>query len=149
MIIYLGADHRGFSLKETIKSLLRESGYDVVDKGALDFIGGDDYPKYAAAVAREISKNPEGRGILICGSGIGVDVVANKFPGVRSALAISARHVAAARNDDDVNVLSIAADFTGADDAAKIVEVFLTTPFAHEPRFERRLREIGEIEQAE
>ncbi len=149
MIIYLGADHRGFQLKEVLKSILHEGGYEVVDKGAMEFTDGDDYPKYAAAVAREISKNPGDRGIVLCGSGVGVDVVANKFPGVRAALAISTDQIFNARHDDDANVLAVAADFTDEEAVKNIAHVFLVTPFSGEPRHERRLREIGEIEQAE
>jgi len=86
------------------------------------------------------------RGIVICGSGIGVDVVANKFSGVRSALAISADQIRAGRQDDDVNVLSLAADFIKPEDALNIARVFISTPFKKEERFSRRLGKIAQIE---
>ena len=109
---------------------------------------GDDYPDYAAAVARKVSEAGPGeaRGILICRSGAGVDIVANKFRGVRSFLAISTDHVYQVRHDDDANVLSIAADFTDEATVPKLVQVFLSTPFAKEEKYTRRLNKISDIE---
>jgi len=147
MIIYIGADHRGFKLKETLKNFLHGEGYEVADLGAASFEQGDDYPDFAAAVGKKVSAEPErDRGILVCGSGVGMDVVANKFPGVRSAVAISADQIYAARHDDDVNVLCLAADFISDEDAQKIVEVFMATPFSGEERHKRRLEKISRIE---
>ena len=147
MIIYIGADHRGFYLKETLKHALKNDGYEVIDLGNTESDQNDDYPDCAAAVAEKVAgTGGEVRGILICGSGIGVDVVANKFDGVRSALAISAEQIRAGRHDDDVNVLSIAAGFTKEDDALEIARVFLGTPFEHDERYARRLEKIAKIE---
>ncbi len=147
MIIYLGADHGGFALKERLKAALTDEGYEVMDMGAASLVPGDDYPTYAAAVAREVGKDPAGRrGIVICRSGFGVDVVANKFAGVRAGLPFSPDHVYQGRHDDDLNVLAIAADFTDEATAQKMVKVFLTTPFAKEERYVRRLGEIGKME---
>ena len=86
------------------------------------------------------------RGILICGSGFGVDIAANKIAGVRSALAESAEHARIARHDDDANILALAADSTSIAAAERIAKVFLETPFAGEERYKRRLTEIKEIE---
>jgi ribose 5-phosphate isomerase B len=147
MIIYIGADHRGFKLKEYLKGVLKNDIYEVVDVGAPELVPDDDYPEYAKLVAEKVSAAPaDAKGILICGSGFGVDIVANKFRGVRSALASSPDHAFQARHDDDANVLSIAADFTDEAVAAKMVKVFLTTPFAHEPRYTRRLEEMTHLE---
>jgi len=147
MVIYLGADHRGFNLKELLKSYLKEEGYEVVDLGNSEYKEDDNYPDFGAAVAAKVSLDPpQSRGILLCGSGVGMDIVANKFRNVRSALAISADQIYDARHDDDVNVLCIAADFTSEIDAKKIVEVFLKTPFAKEERFRERLEKISQIE---
>ena len=86
-MIYIGADHRGYKLKEALKDYLKELNLEYEDLGALQIIFDDDYPDYAILVAKKVSENPrENRGILICGSGVGVDIVANKFKGVRSAL---------------------------------------------------------------
>jgi ribose 5-phosphate isomerase B len=147
MIIYIGADHRGFYLKETLKQALRIDGYELIDLGNAESDGGDDYLDFASAVAEKVAgTGEEVRGIVICGSGIGVDVVANKFSGVRSALAISADQIRAGRQDDDVNVLSLAADFIKPEDALNIARVFISTPFKKEERFSRRLGKIAQIE---
>jgi ribose 5-phosphate isomerase B len=145
MTIYLGADHRGFELKEKLKQVLAGEGYDVVDVGAASYDKEDDYPDVSAAVARAIQKNDEARGILICGSGFGVDIAANKFHGVRAALPMSPDHAYQARHDDNANVLAIAANFIDEPTALKIVSTFLSTPFAHEERYQRRLEKIDRI----
>ncbi len=147
MTIYIGADHRGFNLKERLKQLLKDEAYDVVDAGAASFVPDDDYPDYAGAVAKKVSEAPlDARGIVLCGSGFGADIVANKFPGVRSALAMSPDHAYQARHDDDANVLALAADFIDEAAAVKTVKVFLTTPFAKDGKYARRLEKINGIE---
>lgn len=148
MTIYLGADHRGFALKEAIKKILKDDGYDVADLGAEQYDKDDDYPTFAGAVARKVSEDPAlRRGIVICGSGFGVDIAANKFAGVRSALAMSSDHIYVGRHDDDVNVLALAADFLDQATAIKIVKVFVSTPFAkEEPRYKRRLDQVTRFE---
>jgi ribose 5-phosphate isomerase B len=147
MVIYIGADHNGFNLKESLKDFIRSKGYEVADLGAASYDETDDYPKFAAAVAKQVSLNPgSSRGILICKSGVGVDIVANKFRRVRSALGAAPDQVFDARHDDDVNVLSLASGFLTDADAQKIVELFIETPFAHEERFVRRIDEISAIE---
>ena len=96
MIIYLGADHGGFALKEKLKQMLGDEGYDIIDLGAMSHMPDDDYPDYARAVAEAVGKNPgpDGdRGIVICRSGFGVDIAANKFRGVRAALPMSPDHI--------------------------------------------------------
>ncbi len=154
MIIYIGADHRGCALKASIAAALKGDGYEVIDVGATALDPADDYPDFARVVAEKVSTaaaasaaaGAETRGIVICGSGIGVDIVANKFKGVRSALAISAEQIRAGREDDDVNVLSLSADFTKPEDALNIARVFISTPFKKEERFSRRLGKIAELE---
>jgi ribose 5-phosphate isomerase B len=155
MTIYIGADHRGFALKEVLKETLKKDGHEVIDLGAAALNPADDYPDFACAVAEKVmaiatlsatTGITEARGIVICGSGIGVDIVANKCKGVRSALAIAAGQIRVGRQDDDVNVLSLAADFTKSEDALNMVQVFLSTPFKKEERFSRRLGKIVELE---
>jgi ribose 5-phosphate isomerase B len=147
MTIYLGADHRGFALKEKIKQTLASEAYDVVDLGAAEYIKEDDYPDYAKWVAEKVSADSlSARGILVCSSGFGVDITANKFQGVRSALPMSPDHVYQARHDDNANVLALAADFVDEATALKIVSVFLATPFATEERYQRRIEKISGIE---
>jgi len=147
MVIYIGADHRGFELKEHLKNFLKAKGYQVVDLGAANYDKDDDYPDFAEAVARKVSLDYENaRGILICASGVGVDVVANKFRNVRSALALTPDQAFDSRNDDDANVLSLAAEYLQPGEAEKIVTVWLETPFAAEERFRRRLDKISRLE---
>jgi ribose 5-phosphate isomerase B len=147
MIIYIAGDHRGFYLKETIKEALKKDGFEVVDLGNPESAVDDDYPDFAAAVAEKVSKKPEhSRGIVICGSGFGVDITANKFPGIRSALAMSADHIRVGRHDDNVNVLALASDFLASEQAVEITRAFLSTAYDREDRYTRRLEKITEIE---
>ena len=149
MMIYIGADHRGFALKGQLKMFLRDSEHEAIDIGAESFVQNDDYPDFASEVGKKVSENPnENRGILLCGSGVGVDIVANKFSGVRSVLGFSKEQVASARRDDDVNVVSIAADYVTQKAAQDIVLAFLETSFSGEERFLRRLQKIDRIEQS-
>jgi ribose 5-phosphate isomerase B len=148
MTIYLGADHGGFNLKESLKDILKNDGYDVVDCGANEYIDGDDYPDFAALVAMKVGRAPDqSRGILACRSGFGVDIVANKFPKVRAVLPSSPDHAYQARHDDDANVLCFAADFMDETAAINIMKIFLSTPFAKEERYARRLQKIAYIEE--
>jgi len=148
MIIYLGSDHRGFKLKETIKEYLTLSGYTVRDLGNDHYELDDDYPDFASRVAEKVVTDPTGsRGILFCGSGVGVSIVANKYQGIRSALVFSPDQAYASRNDDDTNVLSLAADCLEPEQAKKIVSVWLQTPFSKEEKNKRRIKKISDIEQ--
>ena len=155
MKIYLGADHRGFRLKGNIKTWLSEWGYEFADLGADHLDPADDYTLYAERVASTVGshyaqatrdKNESVFGILLCGSGVGVDVVANRIDGVRASIGKSAEQVKAGRNDDDMNVLVIAADFTQEEEAKKMTKVFLETKFAGRERFKKRLEDIKKIE---
>lgn len=146
-MIYLAADHRGFSLKEKIKSWLSTREIAFEDLGADSLDPADDYPDYGAKVAQKVAQNPaENRGILICGSGAGICVVANKFKGIRAALATSPEMARAARNDDDINVLCLASDFIPESAALAITEAFLGTPFGNEERYRRRIGKIADLE---
>jgi ribose 5-phosphate isomerase B len=146
MKIYLGADHRGYLLKEKIARFLFEKGYSFEDMGALSLNPDDDYPLYAEKVASMIASSPEDRGILVCGSGVGVLIVANKFDGVRAGLGINKEQVVAARNDDDINVLALASDFTDEKQALEMVLAFLETPFSGKEKHKRRIEDISRIE---
>lgn len=146
MVIYIGADHRGFTLKEGLISYLKEVGYEVVDCGNTEHNDQDDYVDFASAVARHISKDPTQRGIVLCGSGVGVSIVANKFPHVRCSLCFSSDQAIAARHDDDANVIAIPADFILGDVAKKIIATWLQTEFNGGDAYMRRVQKIGEIE---
>ena len=145
MVIYLGADHRGFELKNKLRIYATSIGYEVADLGAATLLPDDDYTDYARAVAKKISLDSvNSRGILLCGSGGGMAIAANRFPNVRANLALSPDQVYASRHDDDANILVIAADFTDENAAAGMVKVFLTTPFGTDARYRRRVAKIDE-----
>lgn len=147
MILYIGADHRGFQLKETLKQFLKESGYTVTDMGAMSYDKGDDFVDFAKLVVEKVGVDIyNSRGILICGSGIGVDIVANRYPNIRSALSTSPDQAVASRNDEDANVLSLPADFIDSEQAKKIVSIWLQTPFSNEERYKRRIEKIRNID---
>ena len=146
-MIYFGTDHRGYKLKEVLKIYLKELNFNFEDFGALELIPDDDYPDYAVLVAKKVSEDPENnRGILICGSGVGVDIVANKFKGVRSALLFNVEQARMSRNDDNTNILSLAADFTDENSAKEIIKIWLETPFSRLERHVRRVEKIKKIE---
>ena len=107
----------------------------------------DDYPVFAQRVASMVAGSKGAKGILICGSGVGMDIVANKFDGVRAAVGKSVNQIKAGRRDDDMNVLVIAADFTEESEARKMVQVFLETKYNRTSRHQRRLEEIKKIEE--
>lgn len=146
MKVYLGADHRGFHLKEKLAAWLRPH-HPLIDMGATSHDTSDDYTLYAEKVAAAVSADTAARGILLCGSGVGVDVVANKKDGVRASIGLSPAQVKEGRKDDDMNVLVIAADFTSEEKARELVEAFLHTQFDNAPRHERRLQDIKRIEE--
>jgi sugar-phosphate isomerases, RpiB/LacA/LacB family len=156
MKIYIGSDHRGFELKEKIFQWLVDKDYEVEDFGAYEYDPKDDYTIFAEKVGSMISshnasatrdKNDYVFGILLCGSGVGVDIVANKFDGVRASIGKDNDQVRAGRNDDDMNVLVIASDYTDENVAKEMVETFLKTPFSGKDRYKRRLEEIKMIEE--
>jgi len=147
MKIFLGSDHRGFKLKEKLKEYLVKEEYDLEDLGAEEFDKADDYTVFATRVASRVAENRESLGILFCGSGVGVDVTANKFDGVRASIGKEPEQVEAGRNDDNMNVLVIAADFTTEEEMMDLVEVFLKTNFSGKARHKRRLEDIKKIEE--
>jgi RpiB/LacA/LacB family sugar-phosphate isomerase len=146
MKVYLGADHRGYFLKEKISRWLFESGYKYLDVGAESLDLKDDYTKFATEVASLVAKNSNSRGVILCGSGVGVDTVANKFDGVRASLGLSAAQIKAGRKEDDMNILILAAEFTEAGEAKEMLNAFLETKFDRKARHQRRLEEIKKIE---
>lgn len=145
MKIYIGADHRGFKLKEKIKKWLEDWQYEFEDLGAAKLDPQDDYTLYAEKVASMVADD-NSRGILLCGSGVGVDVTANKFDGIRASIGKTSGQVEAGRNDDDMNVLVIAADFTKEEEAKKMIKAFLETKFTGKARHKKRLQDIKKIE---
>ncbi|HSW98580.1 MAG TPA: RpiB/LacA/LacB family sugar-phosphate isomerase [Candidatus Saccharimonadales bacterium] len=147
MKVYIGADHNGFEMKRALTEGLVRAGYAVIDEGDDHLDPQDDYPQFAAktVAAMRASDDSDARGILICGSGQGICMAANRFKGIRAALAWNLEEVHASRNDDDCNVLCLPARYMQTDEALKLAEAWLATPFAGAPRFKRRIRELDEL----
>jgi ribose 5-phosphate isomerase B len=145
--IFIGADHRGFALKQALYKHLIGHGHEVTDVGAHGLNTKDDYPDFALKVAQGVAQHAGSYGILLCGSGMGMDVVANKVRGVRATVGYSADSITHARSHDDINVLTLAADVLAPHDAEAFVELFLITPFGGDERNVRRLKKIAAIEE--
>lgn len=147
MKIYIGTDHNGFGLKNSLVSYLRKAGYDVVDTGDERLDPEDDFPVFAQKVVHQMqsSDDPEPRGILLCGSGQGMCMAANRFKGIRAALGYDHESVRSARNDDDANILCLPARHLENDKANVLVETFLNTPFSHVGKYQRRIQEMDDL----
>ena len=143
MRVALGADHRGFGLKEGLKRWLAARGHKVIDFGPAN-ANRVDYPDYAFKVADAVARHQADRGILICSTGIGMSMAANKVRGVRAALADSSRLARLSREHNDANVLCLGADFVSTAEARRIVGVWLKTEFAG-GRHARRVRKLGRV----
>lgn len=144
MKIAIGADHAGYLLKEDIKRILLQSNITVEDYGTHSEVSVD-YPDIALRVAEAVSEGREDRGILICGSGIGMSIVANKVKGVRAALCTSAKMAEMARKHNDANLLSLGARLIEKKTAETIVGVFLNTESDPAERHRRRVAQIHEL----
>jgi ribose 5-phosphate isomerase B len=147
MEVYLGTDHAGFHLKEKVFAHLSKQKYDVEDEGGKVLDPNDDYPQFAFAVATKIlgSEDPDAKGILLCGSGQGMCIAANRVRGIRASLVWDEASAKETRNDNDSNVLCIPARMLGEDETLKIIDAWLTTPFSGAARHQRRIREIEEL----
>lgn len=146
MRIAIAADHAGYPLNELVIEELRGAGHELVDFGTHDGSRSDDYPDYALKVGRAIQANEAEIGILICGSGVGAAVAANKLNGIRAALCGDTYSAHQSREHDDCNVLCLGARVTGVELALDIVRAFVTARFTGEERHVRRLRKIKDIE---
>lgn len=147
MKIYVGADHNGYRLKAGLIDYLKRAGYDVVDDGDQRLEPTDDYPVFAGRVVADMlsSREEDPRGVLICGSGQGMCIAANRFKGIRACLGYDRESVRSARNDDDCNVLCLPAKTLETKDAEVILETFLSMPFAEAPRYIRRKEELDRL----
>lgn len=147
MQIFIAADHGGFELKQKLLAELPALGYvDVQDLGTTELNPDDDYPPFAFAVGEKVAADSESLGILICRSGNGMSIAANKVKGVRAALCFTTKHAIKAREDDHANVLALDSDYAG-EDPVEIVKAFLSTAELG-GRHERRVEMIGEYEAA-
>lgn len=146
MRIACGFDHGGFSLRETIFEAIAAAGHEVVDLGATDYEERDDYPDFALAVCRAVVEGRAERGILVCGSGAGVAVAANKIDGIRAAMAHDTYTAAQCVEHDACNVLALGARVIGPEIAAELVQAFAGATFTGEERHVRRLAKVDAIE---
>jgi ribose 5-phosphate isomerase B len=145
MKIAIAADHAGFSLKQTLRDALRAQGHEVIDFGT-DNDESTDYPDYASAVGRNLADGGAERGILVCSSGVGMSIAANKIAGVRAALGTVPEEVRVTRQHNDANVLTLGARFTTPEEAGRLVDIFLNTKFDGGVRHVRRLAKIAELD---
>ncbi len=144
MRIYLGTDHAGFELKEKVKQFLIEKGHEVKDFGAFSFDADDDYPDFIRPVAEAVAQDAESRGIVFGGSGQGEAMVANRVSGVRATVyyGFSEDIIRLSREHNSANILSLGARFVIAEEALRIIELWLSLPFSEEERHKRRINKI-------
>lgn len=146
-MIYIASDHGGYKLKEHLKKYLIKQKHEYVDLGPDRYIEGDDYTEYAAEVADQVSRNPlRDVGILICRSGQGVCIVANKFKNIRAGLIWNTKEAKMSRNDDMTNVLCLPSDYIDEATAKRIVKTWLATPYSKASRHVRRVKQISKLE---
>lgn len=146
MKLAIGADHGGFSLKNDMAKMLADMGHEVVDMGASQFDGEDDFPDFAAPVAAAVQSGEADRGIILCGSGVGACIAANKYPGVRAGLCHDTYSAAQGVRHDDMNVLCLGARVVGIALAEDLVQAFVGATLESHPRFQRRLDKVAKIE---
>ena len=145
-MISIASDHGGFDLKEAVRKHLEEKGITCRDFGT-DSKASCDYPDFAGAAAKAVADGKCEKGIVICTTGIGVSIVANKVNGIRCGLCTNVTQARLTREHNDANMLALGAGITGQTAAMDIVDTFLSTEFSHGERHERRVRKIAEYEE--
>jgi len=147
MKLVISADHAGFPLKEEVRAYLTKNGHEIVDLGAYNGNSPDDYPDFAEKVGDAIREGVAKRGILICGSGVGVCVAANKIPGIRAGMCHDTYSAHQGVEHDDMNVIIFGARIIGASLAYELADAFINAKFiANEERFQRRFKKVMAIE---
>jgi len=147
MKVYIGADHAGFDLKEAVMAHLSKMHYDVEDAGDKQLDPNDDYPHFAYTVTTKVlgDEDDDARGILLCGSGQGMCIAANRVRGIRASLCWNKEVARETRNDNDSNVLCIPARLLSEEESLAIIDTWLTMPFSGASRHLRRIHEIEEL----
>jgi len=147
MTIFIGADHNGYDLKKKVTDYLRKQGIDVIDEGDEERDSEDDFPVFAQRVVTDMlaTQRDEPRGILICGSGQGMMMAANRFKGIRAGLGWSVEAAQSIKNDEDANVLALPSEVLHGDEWKQVVDAWLYTPFAGASRYKRRNRQLDEL----
>jgi ribose 5-phosphate isomerase B len=146
MIIAVGCDHAGFPLKQHVMTQVRGAGHEVLDCGAMTLVPTDDYPDFALAVAEAVRAGRAERGIVVCGSGVGVSVAANKVPGIRAAMCHDTFSARQGVEDDSMNVVCLGARVIGPETASEVIKSFLAAKFSGAERHQRRLDKVMKIE---
>lgn len=146
MNIAIGTDHAGFALKDTVTDAVRAAGHEVIDCGAFEFAPDDDYPDFTECVAKAVIDGTADRGIVLCGSGVGACVAANKFVGIRSALCHDTFSARQGVEDDAMNVLALGARIIGPSLAEEVVGAFIGAEFSGAARHRRRLEKVKRFE---
>ncbi len=147
MHIALGADHAGLQTKNELAHWLRSLGHEVLDLGAATLDPDDDYPDFAEAVTEAVAVGRAERGLLLCGSGVGASITANKVPGIRAGLCHDTYSAHQGVEHDDMNVICIGGRVIGIELAKAVLDAFLDANFLPEPRFQRRLDKMIQVEQ--
>lgn len=142
MQLYIGADHTGYEMKKSLKEYLEKKGHDVIDLGVFS-TDSVDYPDIAREVCEKVIENPGAKGALICGTGIGMQMAANKLPGIRATVAVDENMAEMSRRHNDANVITVGGKTTTLEMAEKIVDKFLSTEFEAEERHVRRVKKMG------
>lgn len=147
MKIYIGTDHKGYQMRNALVEHLKNAGYEIADEGDREIDPNDDFPVFAARVvnAMRSSEDTDPRGILLCGSGQGMCMTANRFKGIRAALLYDKESARSSRNDDDSNIACIPAKMLQTKEAIEVIDTWLRTPFAGSARFVRRIKEMDEL----
>ncbi len=144
--IFLGADHGGFELKEQLKKWLEQIGAKVVDCGAFELDSTDDYPLFAAQVAQKVASNSDSLGMLICRSGGGMTIAANKIRGIRAVEVFDVRSAVHAREHNHANVISLGGDYLKYREAQSVIQAFIDTQPSNDQRHLRRIDQIKQLE---
>jgi ribose 5-phosphate isomerase B len=145
MKVYIASDHGGFALKTQLLAYLKDKNSMYEDLGPYELNPVDDYPDYAKKVCRKIAEDMQNSvGILLCRNGVGMSIVANRFKGIRCVLGFNELQVQKAKEDDNVNVLSLPSDYITIEQAQKFTDIFLSSQFKTEEKYSRRLQKIDE-----
>lgn len=142
MKIAIGADHGGFPLKQVLAGVIQAAGHELLDLGAHEYDANDDYPDFSLAVARAVAAGEADRGIIVCGSGVGACVAANKVKGVRAGLCHDTYSAHQGVEHDDMNVLCLGGRIIGVEVAAEVTRAYLGAKFTGEERHRRRLAKV-------
>jgi ribose 5-phosphate isomerase B len=148
MHIFLGSDHGGFELKERLKVWLTDQGHQVEDCGAYQFDPSDDYPQFAFSVAEKVMANPDSRGILLCRSGGGMVIAANKVKGCRAMAVWSVASAKHAATNDGAQIISLSGDWVKSEEVEPMIAAYLETPLVNAERHQRRIDQIMSYEES-